>query len=444
MADEDRDPTPGTRYMPHSYEGIVRSTLMHFGANDPDGYLRMTGDYWKNCQTAGVSPQTCGALIYETVRHKHLPDGEIKLREPSVATEATPPAAAAPTFMGEEWEVIIRRAAGTGSMNAIRAAAGRAPDEIKGHNVIFGDFYDDEEARRFARKMTNAGFIAMYGPRKKEAAEEGANEKSALRWTEVWWHYPTDAEKFARFLEKTHSTIVALAVNRIVRTNATDADIAKVIKKHQWEGEHTVYGGASRSLKHAAEETGDPSAMPAVIAVAAVTPTASEPMEVVCEPGGPIAANGIPWVKVTRDVERYTECVRVADKIGPIKTPQKVYELLGSTLAREDQEVFLVVLLNLRGELRGVCEVARGQRSRVTVGPADVLRPVIASGAEGYLVVHNHPTGKASPSKADRELTDLIAAATKPLGKDVCFIDHCVVGLNQVYSICESKLYRIK
>jgi RadC-like JAB domain len=432
MAEEDRG-EPGTVHQGDTYEGIVRMSLMRLGTNDPDGALRQTNDYWKKCQSIGIPPQTCAALIYETVKHRHQPSGEIILREPG---------AEAPTFMGEEWEVIIRRTPGGGSMNDLRAASGRAPDEVKGHNVIYGDFYDDEKARAFARKMTNAGFIAMYGPRKKpvadEGAREGASEKSALRWTEVWWHFPSDAEKFAKQLEKLHSTIVALAMNRIVRTNATDADIQRVIKKHRWEGEHTVYG-TSRSFKHVAEE-GDPSAMPTVVAVAAVTPAAAaEPTEVLMEP-----TVAVPWVKVTRDVERYEACVKTADKIGPIKDAKKVYELLGDALNKEDQEVFCVVLLNLRGELRGVCEVARGQRSRVAVGPADVLRPVITSGAEGFIVVHNHPTGKANPSKADRQLTDLIAEATKPYGKDVTFIDHVVIGIHQAFSICQNKMYKVR
>jgi len=61
----------------------------------------------------------------------------------------------------EEWEVIVRR---TGSMDSIISAAGRKPTAVEGNNVIFGGFYDDEAAVRFARKMTNAGFIASTGP----------------------------------------------------------------------------------------------------------------------------------------------------------------------------------------------------------------------------------------------------------------------------------------
>ena len=66
----------------------------------------------------------------------------------------------------------------------------------------------------------------------------------------------------------------------------------------------------------------------------------------------------------------------------------------------------------------------------------------MASGAEGYIVVHNHPSGKAAPSKADRDLTRLIAEATKPYGNGITFIDHVVIGLNSAYSICESRMYK--
>lgn len=166
---------------------------------------------------------------------------------------------------------------------------------------------------------------------------------------------------------------------------------------------------------------------------------AAEPVAVIHEPTVTV---GIPWVKVTRDVDRYEACVKKADKIGPIATPVKVYELLGDALNKEDQELFVVILLDLRGNLRGVCEVARGQRSRVTVGVADVMRPVIAGGAEGFICCHQHPSGKVAPSKSDLDLTKHIREATRPYGKDVCFIDHCVIGLGRIHSIVEGKTYK--
>jgi hypothetical protein len=514
---------PDSNRANREYEGVVRATLLRFGSPDPDGDLIKTKDYWKHCQSVRIAPEVCGALIYETVRHRH--DQTVMLRE-NVGLMASEPSAAAPTDRGQEWEVRVHRHRGY-SLAKMKDVAGRKPDEITDRNIIWGEFYDDERAKEFARKLAQGGFIAVYGPRNElyraganesdwltdlvrskqdsiglafvpdvvrammappyslsktrawkllevyteegelelrpegglgrlskadrelclpgpqgsilsqvrvvgGAAAPGSNEKAedrvGFKWIDVSFAKTEDAEKFMKLIEKQASNIGAFmggtTHGAIVTTNANDATIRKVLKKHRWQGAYSVPAELS-SAADAGECAGDPSAM--------------ETIEAVAEP---VVSNAVPWVKVTRDVDRYSAAVKTADKIGPIKDTCKVYDLLGDALNKEDQEVFCVVLLDLRGNLRGVCEVARGQRSRVTVGVADVLRPVIASGAEGYLVVHQHPSGKAMPSKADRDLTRLIAEATKPYGKDVCFIDHVVIGIGQAYSICESKLYK--
>lgn len=313
-------------------------------------------------------------------------------------------------------------------MSDIVEAAGRKPDEVVDRNVVFGDFYDDERAVAFARKMTRAGFVAMTGPRKplvglNEVSETEAAEKSVYRWTEIWWQYPSDASKMATLLEKGHSTIVAMAFNRIVRTNASPGDVRKVIGKHRWEGKYIL---DPKTLDVAAE--GDPSAMSGV----------AEPVEVIHEP-----ASEIPWRKVTRDPVQHEADMALASKHGVIKTPDKVYALVGPELSKEESEIFLVIPLNLRGELKTYpYEVARGQRSRVVVGVEDVMRAVLDSGCEGFIVVHQHPSGKCRPSKADRALTAQIQKAASVYGNGIKFLDHCVVGTREIYSIVEDKLYR--
>jgi hypothetical protein len=151
----------------------------------------------------------------------------------------------------------------------------------------------------------------------------------------------------------------------------------------------------------------------------------------------------IPWVKVTRDPERYQQCLARAHEIGMLNTPRKIYDLLAPALAAEDQETFVVVLLDVRTQLRGVAEVHRGSRSRVSVSVPDVMRAVIAAGAEGFVVAHNHPTGTAEPSEADGELTKAIHKGAELFKPDTSFLDHIVIGLDEYYSFTEGKLTRI-
>jgi hypothetical protein len=150
-----------------------------------------------------------------------------------------------------------------------------------------------------------------------------------------------------------------------------------------------------------------------------------------------------PEIAVVRS-EGYEQCLAQAAKLGPIRTPKQVYLLLESTMTRVEQETLVVVPLDARHQLRGgVVEVHKGARASVAVSTSEVLKAVLVSGADRYILVHCHPSGKCSPSKADRDLTKHIEKATKPLG-DVIFLDHVVIGRKEFYSIREDKLYRVK
>jgi DNA repair protein RadC len=48
--------------------------------------------------------------------------------------------------------------------------------------------------------------------------------------------------------------------------------------------------------------------------------------------------------------------------------------------------------------------------------------------ATAVILVHNHPSGDPTPSRADIDMTKQIAEAAKPLGISV--LDHIIVGRN--------------
>ena len=156
------------------------------------------------------------------------------------------------------------------------------------------------------------------------------------------------------------------------------------------------------------------------------------------------APDCLPWLEVNRIPENYTECLAKASALGPIKDASDVYRVLSGYLAKKDQECFVVVLTDIRGQSRGISQVALGQRSSVAVGVSDIMRVVVATGAERFFVVHNHPTGNAKPSKEDGNLTDTIRKAFKPLQSDCEMLDHVVIGIGEYYSFANKKLYKTK
>jgi DNA repair protein RadC len=155
-----------------------------------------------------------------------------------------------------------------------------------------------------------------------------------------------------------------------------------------------------------------------------------------------------PFTEVRIDEEKFRACVALADQIGPLTTPTAIYKLIRQYCVSQPQEVFLVISLDLHGHLRGIDEVARGQIDRVNVGIDDVMRAALGAAlarqAKGFVIAHCHPSGKATPSQADKDLTKAIEKARKPFGNNLKLVDHIVVGLDQFTSIRLRKLFRAK
>lgn len=152
------------------------------------------------------------------------------------------------------------------------------------------------------------------------------------------------------------------------------------------------------------------------------------------EPAGEAAA--VPWVKLERDPAAYRESIARAKEIGKLNTAKAVFDFLGPHLAKEDQEVFIVIAVDARGQCRGPVEVHRGGQSRVAVEVPVIMRTANALGGEMFIVVHNHPTSHAKPSKADRELTKTILDAAH--ASQLVFMDHVIIGLDEYYSFADN------
>ena len=175
---------------------------------------------------------------------------------------------------------------------------------------------------------------------------------------------------------------------------------------------------------------------------ASCPPPAAVPPEVSAGAPGGITSCG-PFTKVVRDEARFAVCRKKAEALGSLTNPKAIYELIQGDVANETQEVFLVVGLDVNGVLLSYDEVARGQVDHVAVAPGDVLGIVLMNRCKAFVVVHNHPSGDARPSKDDATLTRAIRDAARPFA-GLVLLDHVVVGRGQFYSFTEKKLTKVK
>jgi DNA repair protein RadC len=148
----------------------------------------------------------------------------------------------------------------------------------------------------------------------------------------------------------------------------------------------------------------------------------------------------LPWVRIARDPERFRECLAAARQLGPISDSSVPARLVGNYLLQQDQEVFLVIMLDGQMQVRGISEVARGARDKVDVPVPDVLRIAIVDGSMGIIVCHNHPSGVTKPSDADKELTTTIKKACEEV--HLYLMDHVILAGDDYFSFAEKGYLR--
>jgi DNA repair protein RadC len=92
----------------------------------------------------------------------------------------------------------------------------------------------------------------------------------------------------------------------------------------------------------------------------------------------------------------------------------------------DDRECFRILFLDKKNQLIADEVQQVGTVDHTPVYVREVVKRALELGSTALILVHNHPSGDPTPSRADIEMTKLIVAAAKPLG--VAVHDHIIVG----------------
>jgi DNA repair protein RadC len=122
-----------------------------------------------------------------------------------------------------------------------------------------------------------------------------------------------------------------------------------------------------------------------------------------------------------------------------LRSATAAYEFLKPRIAHLTSEVFVVLLLDVRLRIIRDVRVAEGTGWACAVQPRDALTPALREGSAAVIFAHNHPSGDATPSSEDRELTRRLVAASELLG--VRAVDHLVVAEQGFASLRELGLW---
>ena len=95
-------------------------------------------------------------------------------------------------------------------------------------------------------------------------------------------------------------------------------------------------------------------------------------------------------------------------------------------IAHNQVEEFHLLFLNRKNELIAHERQQRGTIDHTPVYPREVVKRALELAASALILVHNHPSGDPTPSKADIAVTRDIIKAAGPLG--VTVHDHVIIG----------------
>ena len=119
-----------------------------------------------------------------------------------------------------------------------------------------------------------------------------------------------------------------------------------------------------------------------------------------------------------------------------IKNPKDVLDYLNLTLSGERVEKFLAIYLNAKNEVLAIEILHEGTINQTVVYPRKAIEKAFKHNAQSVIFVHNHPSGDATPSNIDRELTAVLGRAA--MAVDIVVHDHLIIGRNKHFSAKEN------
>ncbi len=115
-----------------------------------------------------------------------------------------------------------------------------------------------------------------------------------------------------------------------------------------------------------------------------------------------------------------------------------VMDYLQATMAHADVEQFRILFLDKKNGLLADEVQQTGTVDHTPVYPREVIKRALELGATALIMVHNHPSGDPTPSRADIEMTRKVIDIAQPLGIEIH--DHIIVGLRKNLSFRQMQL----
>ena len=111
---------------------------------------------------------------------------------------------------------------------------------------------------------------------------------------------------------------------------------------------------------------------------------------------------------------------------GAVVVVERCSTIAAPRMAFADKEQFRILFLDKRNQLIADELQQTGTVDHTPVYPREVVKRALELSATALILVHNHPSGDPTPSRADIQMTQAIVEIAKPLG--IAVHDHIIVG----------------
>ncbi|MGF6711206.1 DNA repair protein RadC [Luteibacter sp. W1I16] len=118
-----------------------------------------------------------------------------------------------------------------------------------------------------------------------------------------------------------------------------------------------------------------------------------------------------------------------------LESPRDSAQYLRARLCHLPYEVFACLFLDTRHRVLAYEQLFRGTIDGASVYPREVVRACLRHHASAVILAHNHPSGVAEPSRADRDITRTLVDALGLM--EIRVLDHMIIGQGEPVSMAE-------
>lgn len=118
-----------------------------------------------------------------------------------------------------------------------------------------------------------------------------------------------------------------------------------------------------------------------------------------------------------------------------LNNSKKIYEYFKDLFIDENQENFYAIYLDTKSNLISYKLLFKGTLNTSCVHPREIFKYAFLDSAYSIVIIHNHPSGDATPSNEDRELTSNLMNIGMIMS--IPIVDHIIIGKNEYFSFYE-------